>query len=239
MMRPLLWLLAWILTAPAVFAQSSSKLKEEKPDLKVEGKLLATDPKDNDRKDSPRQIFTFRMQSGKAYVIDLTSSAFDAYLRLEDAAGHELAFNDDIVPGQNRNSRIVFKAAHQVDHRLIVTSFDGKSGAFTLTARVVKLDGPLHLAMVGGLCDMAEKAYQCNQRQAAARIRQQADATARKTALDYPGVAAAARELLFEIQHLKVGCAAQEIKGEDMDGKAFKLSDYRGKVVVLNFWGLW
>lgn len=32
---------------------------------------------------------------------------------------------------------------------------------------------------------------------------------------------------------------APEISGEDVDGKEFKLSDYRGKVVVLDFWGFW
>ena len=35
------------------------------------------------------------------------------------------------------------------------------------------------------------------------------------------------------------GPHAQEIMGEDIDGKKFKLSDYKGKVVVLDFWGHW
>jgi hypothetical protein len=39
--------------------------------------------------------------------------------------------------------------------------------------------------------------------------------------------------------NLEVGKIAPEIEGEDVDGKAFKLSDYRGKVVVLDFWGHW
>jgi peroxiredoxin len=32
---------------------------------------------------------------------------------------------------------------------------------------------------------------------------------------------------------------APDIEGKDMDGVAFKLSDFRGKVVVLDFWGFW
>lgn len=38
---------------------------------------------------------------------------------------------------------------------------------------------------------------------------------------------------------LEVGNLAPEIIGEDIDGKKFKLSDYRGKVVMLDFWGDW
>jgi hypothetical protein len=37
----------------------------------------------------------------------------------------------------------------------------------------------------------------------------------------------------------EVGAVAPEIEGEDLDGHRFKLSDYRGKVVVLDFWGHW
>jgi peroxiredoxin len=35
---------------------------------------------------------------------------------------------------------------------------------------------------------------------------------------------------------LAIGQVAPEIEGEDLDGQRFKLSDYRGKVVILNFW---
>jgi hypothetical protein len=44
---------------------------------------------------------------------------------------------------------------------------------------------------------------------------------------------------LFEIRHLAIGKVAPQIEGEDIDGKSFKLGDYRGKVVVLDFWGHW
>ena len=36
-----------------------------------------------------------------------------------------------------------------------------------------------------------------------------------------------------------VGTFAPEIEGEDLDGRALKLSDLRGKVVLLAFWGDW
>ncbi|MEO1526402.1 MAG: SUMF1/EgtB/PvdO family nonheme iron enzyme [Planctomycetota bacterium] len=38
---------------------------------------------------------------------------------------------------------------------------------------------------------------------------------------------------------LVVGSVAPDIVGEDLDGVSFKLSDYRGKVVLLDFWGDW
>ena len=41
---------------------------------------------------------------------------------------------------------------------------------------------------------------------------------------------------LHEIRYLSVGKEAQDIDGEDQDGKRFNLSDYRGKVVLLYFW---
>lgn len=49
----------------------------------------------------------------------------------------------------------------------------------------------------------------------------------------------AARAELFEIQNLAIGKVAPDIVGKDADGVAFRLSDYRGKVVVLDFWGEW
>ena len=37
----------------------------------------------------------------------------------------------------------------------------------------------------------------------------------------------------------KLGDKMREIVGEDVDGVAFKLSDYQGKVIMLDFWGSW
>jgi hypothetical protein len=56
---------------------------------------------------------------------------------------------------------------------------------------------------------------------------------------DVAEVAEKAKGELFEIRHLSVGKTAPDIKGKDSAGKGFKLSDSRGKVVVLNFWAQW
>jgi hypothetical protein len=49
-------------------------------------------------------------------------------------------------------------------------------------------------------------------------------------------VAERAKAELFGVRNLTVGKEAPDIEGEDEDGKRFKLSDYRGKVVLLDFW---
>ena len=66
---------------------------------------------------------------------------------------------------------------------------------------------------------------------------------------DYPDLIASERSkktykeiaeaALFEINYLAIGKMAPDIEGMDFDGTQFKLSDYRGKVVVLDFWGDW
>ena len=44
---------------------------------------------------------------------------------------------------------------------------------------------------------------------------------------------------LFEMHNLAVGMVAPDIEAEDLAGTTFKLSDYRGKVVMIDFWGNW
>jgi hypothetical protein len=48
-----------------------------------------------------------------------------------------------------------------------------------------------------------------------------------------------AKAALKEMRTLSPGREAPEIAAEDTDGKAMKLTDYRGKVVMLDFWGHW
>lgn len=67
-----------------------------------------------------------------------------------------------------------------------------------------------------------------------------------QVAADYADVKSGERTLgdqakanLYEMENLVVGKAAPEIEGKNANGKPLKLSDYAGKVVVLDFWGNW
>jgi hypothetical protein len=86
-------------------------------------------------------------------------------------------------------------------------------------------------------------------RQAAARLPGNAAALAKEAEelfervatkyADIKEVAEKAKGELFEIRHLAVGKTTPDIRGKDSDDREFKLSDYRGKVVVLDFWAEW
>lgn len=48
-----------------------------------------------------------------------------------------------------------------------------------------------------------------------------------------------AKGFLFQMDHLQVGQTAPDFTTADVDGNAFKLSDFRGKVTVVTFFGFW
>lgn len=48
-----------------------------------------------------------------------------------------------------------------------------------------------------------------------------------------------ARIQLHDLRFHAVGQIAPDIAGIDLDGRPLKLSDYRGRVALLNFWGTW
>jgi hypothetical protein len=80
--------------------------------------------------------------------------------------------------------------------------------------------------------------------QAAERMHKESEKLLEEAAAQYADVKTAfdgtvgrkAKSELFDLRHLSVGKAAPEVTGVDQDGKPFKLSDYRGKVVLLDFW---
>ena len=48
-----------------------------------------------------------------------------------------------------------------------------------------------------------------------------------------------ADDVLFELEHLVVGAIAPSFGGKSVDGEELNLEDYRGQIVVLDFFGFW
>jgi len=55
---------------------------------------------------------------------------------------------------------------------------------------------------------------------------------------DFPNLKSSAEKNLKSLRFFRVGKTAPDIAAGDLDKKDFKLSDYRGKVVLLDFWEL-
>jgi hypothetical protein len=72
------------------------------------------------------------------------------------------------------------------------------------------------------------------------------DAITNKIINDYPDLEIRDRNIATALKAKKeaavkfaIGKIAPEIIGKDVDGNEMKLSDYKGKIVVLDFWGDW
>lgn len=100
------------------------------------GQLNNNDPFDRVRAGSRCQSFNVQLKAGSTYVIDMGSRILDCYLRLEDANGRQLAFNDDARLGATLDSQIVFTvpAGAGGQYRVIATTFrNNQTGAYRLT----------------------------------------------------------------------------------------------------------
>ena len=71
------------------------------------------------------------------------------------------------------------------------------------------------------------------------KVTAEAEAILERFVADGDRLLKSARNQLFILKNLSVGSTAPEITGVDLDGKEFKLSDYRGKIVFIDFWGDW
>jgi thiol-disulfide isomerase/thioredoxin len=137
---PRTWLAAVLLGSGCLLSPAAPRATAQEPKQgPIRGEMLLSksesltddDEKDTKLKNAHRKVYKIKLSEGKAYRIDLTSKDFDAFLRLEDPKGKEVAFNDDVGPG-NLNSRIVYLATKSGEYSIIATSFDGKTGAFKL-----------------------------------------------------------------------------------------------------------
>jgi hypothetical protein len=79
------------------------------------------------------------------------------------------------------------------------------------------------------------------------KMSQEAESLFERVIKDYPeaknrrgeALAKSAEDQIAEMRKFGLGKEAPDIEGVDSDGKSFKLSDYKGKVVVLDFWAGW
>jgi tetratricopeptide (TPR) repeat protein len=102
--------------------------------LFLQDALTPDDPPDVRGNRRYHKVFLVHLEKGKAYTIDLTAKAFDAFLRVENAIGRHLAEDDD--GGSGTDARLLFRPITDGTYRLIVTTFDGRHGAFTLRVKV-------------------------------------------------------------------------------------------------------
>jgi len=86
----------------------------------------------------------------------------------------------------------------------------------------------------------ALKVAQHHERSGTDEGRAQAEAWYEKIIATFPDSKAArvAQDQLVGM-NVAVGRIAPDFETQDVDGTPFKLSDYRGKVVVIDFWGFW
>jgi hypothetical protein len=82
-----------------------------------------------------QQLHPLTLSAGTTYVLDLGSTAFNAYLRVEDDQGNVLAENDNLAKGR-LNSRIVLRPKLDGTYRVVATSYQQRgTGAYLLTIR--------------------------------------------------------------------------------------------------------
>lgn len=120
------------ITKPGEAAGKGIEIKNDKGKGDFTGKLDKDDPLHKNKK---HKLFTFNMEAGKTYQIDMKSGAFDSYLYLESPEGDVLAQDDD--SGGFPDARIVHKAAKAGRYRIICTHFGGGGnlGEFSLSIR--------------------------------------------------------------------------------------------------------
>jgi thiol-disulfide isomerase/thioredoxin len=139
-----------LLPLAAIAAQAGADKGKEI--LKIAEKLTVDDPMDKVR-NAHCKIHVVKLKSGRMYTIDMVSSEFDSYLRLEDDKGSQLAEDDD--GGGNLNARIEFTCSKDGDYKVICTAFAPEGmGNFTLTVKETVSTAKLitsHQSLIGKL----------------------------------------------------------------------------------------
>ncbi|MDZ7703877.1 MAG: pre-peptidase C-terminal domain-containing protein [Trueperaceae bacterium] len=109
------------------------------PDSEITGELSTEE-----------EVYDLTLDEAQSLQIDLTSEAFDAYLRLETDDGEIIAEDDD--GGNDLNAQITVSELAPGDYRVVVTSFFGEgSGVYTLSIQTQ--NNPTQNASTEGCAD--------------------------------------------------------------------------------------
>lgn len=147
----LLVLLLGLSLASAKPDKDGKEKPKEQPAFKpiqINNILSDADGKDP-KHQKPSKKYGVQLTKDKTYVIDLISDDkdFDPYLRLLDKNGKELVEDDD--GGGDLNSRIIYSATETGEHNIVVTTFDGQVGKFSLKVSEYSLKGEAKARDVG------------------------------------------------------------------------------------------
>jgi hypothetical protein len=110
--------------SPPRKAAAMNPVAAKKPS-EVKARLNANDPAD-DARSVPCQLHSIALKANKTYVIDLESTEFDAYLRLESPEGKMIQEDDD--SGGNLNSRIEYRVPADGNYRLVAMPLHNANG---------------------------------------------------------------------------------------------------------------
>jgi hypothetical protein len=128
---------AW--AAPAAAGDKGKEPGAKKAPLLVKDDRLApTDPFDTFPTQNYRKSYEHKFTAGRTYILDVVGSSFPAAVRVEDAAGRQLA--PDGSTGTLIDSRAVFVPKDTAFYRVIVTALAPRvTGPFTV--RIMEPDG--------------------------------------------------------------------------------------------------
>lgn len=108
--------------------------KKKAEDIVVNSELFDQDLKDKVMTNCFCKTYTIKMEKDKSYQIELRSTSFRAYLRLENAAGQQLATDFDRFG--NQSAVLVHRPTKTEDHNIIATSLNvNAKGKFTLIVK--------------------------------------------------------------------------------------------------------
>jgi hypothetical protein len=113
--------------------KTGKALKLGENGLKIDGKLDATDAKDQLGQRDHYKIYSVEMKKGSTYTIEMESNNFDTFLRFLGPSFKMLAEDDD--GGGGLNSRIQYRVEEDGVYHIIATTYDGDLGNFTLNVK--------------------------------------------------------------------------------------------------------